>query len=196
MDFVVSKSDLIAALEQILQGRKEDSGDVIDLAADKSSLSLVITGRSAEIAAESNTQGRAGVSIHLIFKLRQMLETYKERSIRIQVSKGSLLLQKNSISDPGITMKKIGPRAIDIPEDAMLKDILSLPMIFSRAQIKDSGLQPKVQKAERKFEEDLDGAAKALHEYGFNRHELWRMATLKIKAHADAIKPVLTSQAE
>ena len=46
MDFQISKSDFTTALRQILQGRKADSADMVDMTADRSTLIVVVTGRS------------------------------------------------------------------------------------------------------------------------------------------------------
>lgn len=194
MDFVISKSDLAAAVKQILQGRKESSGDVIDLTADSSTLAVVATGRSVEVSIEAQERGSAAIPIRVIFGIKRIMGTYKVESVRMQISQGKLRLQNTSISDAGIAMKKVAKRIIDIPDDAMPRDILSLPMIFSVDEIEDCGLHTRLLEAQKKLTEDLESASRTLNAYGFNRNELSAMAKLKIKAHADAMKAVLFSE--
>ena len=194
MDFIVSKSDLSAALNQILQGRKETSAEPVDLTADHSTLAVVATGRNIEVPAESQDGGSASVPIGVLFGLRRISGTYKGESFRIRIQEGKLRFQSTTVSNPGITMKKVARRIIDIPADALPKDILSLPLILSVDEIEDCGLHGRLLLAQKKMAEDLDTAAATLHDYGFDRNELSALAKLKIKANADTLKRVLFSE--
>lgn len=191
MDFVVSKSDLTTALKQILQGRKESSGDVVDLIADRSSLCVVVTGRSIEIEVEAQERGSSRVPISVMFGIKRIIGTYKEDKVRLRISEGKLRVQNTSISDPEITMKKVARRIIDIPDDAAPKDILALPFLFSVDEIEDCGLHTKLLEAQKRFTQDLDSAFKTLSDYGFDRNDLNAMANLKIKVHAETLRAVL-----
>ena len=191
MDFQISKSDFTAALRQILQGRKADSADLVDMTADRSALTVVVTGRSIEIPIEAQERGSFSIPIGVLFKIKKISGTYEEKSFRIRVSEGKFRLQGMTTAHPGIKARPIAHRIIDIPEDAIPRDILSLPLIFSVDEIEDCGLHVKLLEAQKRMAEAIDSAASTLRDYGIDRNELSAMAKGKIKAHADAMKHVL-----
>jgi len=196
MDFQISKRDFTAALRQILQGRKADSADLVDMTADRSTLTVVVTGRSIEIPIEAQELGSFSIPIGVLFKMKKISGTYDDKEFRIRVSDGKFRLQGMTTSHPGIKARPIARRIIDIPEDASARDILSLPSIFSADEIEDCGLQVKLLEAQKRLADDLDSALSAIREYGFERNELSAMAKLKIKAHADAMKHSLFESPE
>jgi hypothetical protein len=102
-------------------------------------------------------------------------------------------LQNTSISNPGIVKRKVAKRVVDIPDDALPRDILSLTSILSLDEIEDCGLHAKLLEAQKKMGEDLDRAYSLLCTYGFDRNELSAMAKLKIESHADAMRKILFS---
>jgi hypothetical protein len=186
MDFQISKSDFTTALRQILQGRKADSADMVDMTADRSTLIVVVTGRSIEIPIEAQERGSFTIPIGVLFKMKKISGTYDDKEFRIRVSDGKFRLQGMTASHPGIKARPIARRVIDIPEDATARDILSLPSISSADEIEDCGLEA----------DDLDSALWTIRKYGFERDELTAMAKLKIKAHADAMKRILFDSGE
>lgn len=191
MDFQISKSDFTTALRQILQGRKEDSADMVDMTADRSLLTVVVTGRSIEIPIEAQERGRYSVPIGVLFKMKRISGTYDDSTFRIRMSDGKFRLQGMTTAHPDIKPRTIARRTIDIPEDAIARDILSLPLIFSVGEIEDCGLHLKLLNAQKKMAEDMNRACELLLPYGFDRNEISAMAKVKIKAHADAMKRVL-----
>lgn len=162
MDFVISKGDFTRALKQILLGRKESSGDLVDLTVDQSTLTVVATGRSIEVDIQAHEKGSASVPIGVMFALNRISGTYKDESFYVRISERKLRFQSTSISNPRIAMKKVARRIIDIPDDALPRDILSLPLIFSVDEIEDCGLHGKLLEAQKKMAEDLDSASNAL----------------------------------
>jgi hypothetical protein len=196
MDFQISKTDFNAALRQILQGRKAESPDVVDMTADRSALTVVVTGRSIEVPIEAQERGSYSIPIGVLFKIKKIGGTYDEKEFRIRVSDGKFRLQGMSVSHPAIKARPIARRIIDIPEDAIARDILSLPLIFSVDEIEDCGLHGKLLDAQKRLGAALDSASSSMREYGFERNELSAMAKLKIKAHADAMKHVLFDSGE
>ena len=134
MDFMIAKNDFHSALKQILQGRNETSGDVVELTAERSTLRLVVTGRSVEVSIEAESRGSVSVPIGVMFALRRTSKSYEDTHFRIRISDGKIRFQGMSISNPGITMNKIARRIIDIPEDARPMDVLSLRFIFLQFQ--------------------------------------------------------------
>ena len=96
-----------------------------------------------------------------------------------------------SLGDPGIMAKTIARRIIDLPEGALPRDYLCLPLIFSPDEIEDCGFSAKVLEAQRKMAGDMHFASELLSRYGFEPDELSMMAKQKIKAHAEATKRTL-----
>ncbi len=191
MDFQISKSDFTAALRQILQGRKADSADVVDMTADRENLTVVVTGRSIEVPIEALECSSFSIPIGVLFKMKRISGTYDDPKLRIRISEGKFRLQGMTVAHPGIMARPIARRIIDIPEDALPRDILSLRFIFSMDEIEDCGLHTKLLEAQKEMADDLDIAYDRLRPYGFDRNEIGAMAKLKIKAHADAMKHVL-----
>ena len=196
MDYQLSKTDFDTALRQILQRRKADSADVVDMTAGRSVLTVVVTGRSIKVPIEAQERGSFSIPIGVLFKMKRVSGTYDEKVIRVRVSEGKFRLQGMTTSHPYIKARPIARRIIGIPEDAIARDILSLPLIFSVDEIEDCGLHVKLLNAQKKMAEALDSAYSTLGEYGFDRKELSTMAKLKIKAHADAMKHVLLESSE
>lgn len=191
MDFMIAKDDFDTALEQILQGRKDTSGDVVDLTASRSTLTVVVTGRSIEVPIEAEVIGSAIIPIKAIFGAKRMSVSYKDERLRLRISDGKLRLQNTSISNPGIAMKRIARRIIDIPDDARPMDVLALRHIFSVDEIEDSGLHVKVLDAQSELTRSLESASATLRDYGFEQAELIAMAEAKIKEHSNSLKRVL-----
>ena len=53
MDFEISKKDFNAICGQIVQGRKADSPDLVDMTAERDTFTMEITGRSIEVPIEA-----------------------------------------------------------------------------------------------------------------------------------------------
>lgn len=73
-------------------------------------------------------------------------------------------------------------------------DVVSLPRIFSTAEIKDSQLNEKVQKAEKRLVGRLDRAAEALVGYGISRDELRALVEAKTRGNLPSLRKALTSE--
>ena len=190
MDFVIGKDDFDAALAQILQGRKDAVGEVVDLTADRTTLTVVATGRSIEVPIVAQVIGSAVVPIKVIFGAKRMSASYQDERLRLRISDGKFRLQSMSISNPGIAMKRIARRIIDIPNDARPMDVLALRHIFSVDEIEDSGLHVKVLDTQADLTWCLENASTTLSDFGIIQSELTALAEAKIKAHAAAIKHI------
>jgi hypothetical protein len=120
-----------------------------------------------------------------------MCESHKDERLRLRISHGKFRIQNTSISNPGIAMKRISRRIIDIPDDALPMDVLALRHIFSVDEIEDSGLHVKVLNRQEDLTWCLESASATLRDYGISQSELATLVEAKIKAHADAMKHVL-----
>jgi hypothetical protein len=191
MDFAIAKRDFDSALRQILQGHKDALGEMVDLNADHSTLSVVMTGRSIEVPIEAEVIGSAAIPIKVIFGAKRMSASYKDGHLRLRISEGKFRLQNTTISNPNIAMKKVARRIIEIPDDAHPIDVLALRYIFSVDEIEDSGLHVRVLDAQSELTQSLENASMMLRDYGFDEAELIAMSEAKIKEHSDGLKRVL-----
>lgn len=196
MDFEIAKTDLSTALRQILQGRKPDSNDVVDMTAGPDTLTVVVTGRSIEVPIEALERGSYSIPVAVLSRVKKISGTYDEPKLRIRVSEGRFRLQGMTTSHPAIKARAIARRIIDIPDDAGPLDLLSLPFIFSVDEIEDCGLHGKLLEAQKKMTEDVHRACEWLAPYGFDRNEIAAMAERKVKSHADTVKHVLFANGE
>jgi hypothetical protein len=183
-------------LRQILQGRKADSADLVDMTAERETLTVLVTGRSIEVPIKAEQRGSFSIPIGVLFKMRKIGGTYKDARLRIRISEGKIRLQGMTTSHPGIKAKLIARRVIDVPDDATTRDILSLPFIFSTDEIEDSGLSSKLLDAQKRLAESLTSAHGSLSEYGFDRNELSAMVTARIKTHAATMRRVMLGAGE
>lgn len=191
MDFEIGKKDFASALRQVLQGRKPESADLVDMTAEREKLNLVVTGTSVEVPIEAQERGSFSIPIGVLFKAKRISATYNELRFRIRVSEGRFRLQGMSTSHPGIKPRQIARRVIDIPQDARPQDVLSLAIIFSVDEIEDCGLHVRLLEAQKKMTDDLNRASELLAPYGIVRDELRAMANRNIKAHSETMRKVL-----
>ena len=99
MDFVIGKDDFDAALAQILQGRKDAVGEVVDLTADRTTLTVVATGRSIEVPIVAQVIGSAVVPIKVIFGAKRMSASYQDERLRLRISR-ALTVRPSSVYSP------------------------------------------------------------------------------------------------
>jgi hypothetical protein len=191
MDFEISKKDFASALRQVLQGRKPDSSDLVNMTAERAALTSVVTGTSVEVPIEAQERGSFSIPIGVLFKVKRISVTYDDARFRIRVSEGRFRLQGMSTSHPGIKARQIARRVIDIPQDARPQDVLSLALIFSVDEIEDCGLHVRLLEAQNKMTDDVNRASELLAPYGIVRDELREMANRNIKTHAETMRKVL-----
>lgn len=191
MDFEISRKDFTTALKQMLQGRKPESTNLVDMTAGDSMLTVVATGTSIEVPIQAQECGSFSVPISVLFKVKRISGTYHDPAFRVHVADGRFQLQKTSISHPGILARRIARRIVDIPEDALACDVLSLPLIFSVDEIEDCGLHVRVLEAQQRMPEDVDSVYDLLLPYGFDRSEINGLLQSKIAVRAEAMKRIL-----
>lgn len=191
MEFHISQSDLTSVFRQILQGQKRDSPDLVDMTAERSTLLVVVTGRSIEVPIEPRESGSFSIPIPVLFKLKKISRTYNEQTFRVRVSKGRFRLQNMNISNPEIKPRTITRRIIEMPDDARPRDLLSLPLLFSVEEIEDCGLGAKVLEAQENLRKDIEYAAAQLGTYGIESGEIRELARQKMLEHSKLMHKVL-----
>jgi hypothetical protein len=194
MDLMIDRKEFDKALRQILQGRNVQGPDVVDFTAGRETLTVVVTGRSVEVAIEAAEIGSVSVPIAVVAKLKKVAKTYKIEQVRLRATEGRVRLEGMSIANEGIRMRKIARRVIDIPQDARPIDVLSLRHIFTAVEIEESELGAKVLDAEKKLADHLDSAAGWLEDYGISRNELRALAQGRIRENAPSLRKALFSE--
>ena len=190
MEFVIEKKHLDAAMKQVLFGRMGTPEDLVDLALERSTLTLVATGTRVEVPVVSELTENVSITVGDLAKLKKISATYKAGPVRIRIGDGRIRFQNTSIG-ANISESQVARRVIDIPNDASALDLVSLPAIFSSQEIEDCGLQTRVQKANNAVNVMLQSAVASMGEFGFTRAEVSAMVNAKIKSHAETTRHVL-----
>lgn len=194
MDLMVDRKELDKALRVILQGRSAQGPDVVDFTAGREALTVVVTGRSVEVAIEAAEIGSVSIPIEVVAKLKKVAKTYDNDRLRLRANEGRVRLEGMSMAHEGIRMRKIARRLIDIPEDARQMDVLSLRHIFTAVEIEDSELGGKVLDAEKNLADCLDSAARSLADYGISRKELRTLAETRVRENVASLRKALFSE--
>lgn len=190
MEFVIEKKLFDSAMKQVLLGRLGAPDDLVDLAVEQSILTLVATGTNVEVPVVSESTESVSITVGDLAKLKKVSATYKAGPVRIRIGDGRIRFQNTSIG-ASISETEIARRVIDIPNDASILDLVSLPSIFSSQEIEDCGLQARVQKAKDAVNLMLQSAVASMGEFGFTRAEVSAMVNAKIKSHAETTRHVL-----
>lgn len=190
MEFVIEKKLFDSAVKQVLFGRMGAPADLVDLAVEQSALTLVATGAKVEVPVVSGSTESVSITVGNLVKLKKISATYKAGPVRVRIGDGRIRFQNTSIG-ASISETQVARRVIDIPNDASVLDLISLPAIFSSQEIEDCGLQTKVQKAKDAANVMLQSVVASMGGFGFTRAEVSAMVDAKIKSHAEATRQVL-----
>jgi hypothetical protein len=190
MEFVIEKKLFDSAMKQVLLGRLGAPEDLVDLAVEQSILTLVATGTNVEVPVVSESTESVSITVGDLAKLKKVSATYKAGPVRIRIGDGRIRFQNTSIG-ASISETEVARRVIDIPNEASILDLVSLPSIFSSREIEDCGLQARVQKAKDAVNVMLQSAVASMGEFGFTRAEVSAMVNAKIKSHAESTRHVL-----
>lgn len=190
MDFVIEKKALDSAMKQILFGRSGVLEDLVDFKVERSMLTLVAMGTNVEVPIVSEASESVSITVGDLAKLKKVSATYKAGPVRIRIGDGRIRFQNTSI---GVSASEAASerRVIDIPIDASVFDLVSLPAIFSSQEIEHCGLQARVQKAKDSVAGMLQSAVSSMGEFGFTYAEVSAMVEAKLKSHAATTRRVL-----
>ena len=190
VEFVIDKKLFDSAMKQVLFGRLGSPGDLVDLAVKQSTLTLVATGTSVEAPVVSESTESVSITVGDLAKLRKISATYKAGPVRIRIGDGRIRFQNTSIG-ASISKPQAARRVIDIPNDATVLDLVSLPEIFASDEIEACGLHTKVANAVESTRRMKDSAISSMGELGFTRGEVLAMVDAKIKSHTETTRRVL-----
>lgn len=194
MEFLINPAEFGAALNLLFATRSNPySTDSLDLLAGRSTLTLQITGTSAEVTIEVIEGGGLRLPIETAKQMGHILKTYGQQQIKIHGNNGSVGVGKAIIKNRKIVTRETVRRKIDIPEDASSLDVLTLPELFTRVEIEESALTKRLRAEQEYLGECLNNATEALTSFGVTRQELHSLVQAHIRAHAPKVKQVLSA---
>ena len=195
MDFIVEKKSLDSSMRQVLQGRKENPADLVEITAEDSIVTLAATGTEAQVPAQCESGGRVRISVADLAKMRKISSTYKPGPVRVRIQEGRIRFQNTSFSpityETGNTHK-----LIDIPADSGLMDLVALPAIYSEEEIADSGLREKVAVAKKQVDNLVIGTASDLSNFGISTQEVNQMVQERINERVEVNRRILRPVAD
>ncbi len=171
--------------------RSSKKGDTLDLTCADGAVSFVTLGRESSADAVVAAAGQARIPLAIIGRIAELAESFHKTPVRIRLEPGKIRVQSASITEPGIRIGKIKERSIDIPDDAPILDLLSVHMLFSAQQIKESDLSTRIMAAEKQRSADLGRATEALAKYGVTGASLENALNEAIARHRDTLRPIL-----
>lgn len=192
MDFIIEKKTFDSAMRQLLQGRKENPTDLVEITAQDSVVKLAATGTEAEASAQCETGGRVRISVADLAKLRKISSTYKPGPVRVRMQEGRIRFQNTSFSPITYETGNVH-KLIDIPADSGLMDLVALPAIYSEEEIADSGLREKVAVAKTQVDNLIVGTAADLSAFGISTQEVNQMVQNRIHERVEVNRRVLRS---
>jgi hypothetical protein len=195
VDFIVEKKSFDSAMRQLLQGRKENPDDLVEIAAEDSIVTLAATGTEAQAQAQCEAGGRVRISVADLAKLRKISSTYKAGPVRVRIGEGRIRFQNTSFSP--ITFETGNAhKLIDIPADSGLMDLVALPAIYSEEEIADSGLREKVAVAKKQVHNLVTGTASDLSNFGISTQEVNQMVQERINERVELNRRILRPVAD
>jgi hypothetical protein len=126
IDFQITQEEFAKAARQMTRARTASPNEVVDLTCYPGSVRFLVTGREYTATALVQAKGLAQLPLNLLPKLRKVAGTFNEKPLRIRIENGKIRMNSMSLASGEITEKKINDRAIDIPDDAPVADILAL----------------------------------------------------------------------
>ena len=195
MNFIVEKKRFDSAMRQLLQGRKENPADLVEIAAEDSIVTLAATGTEAQAPAQCEAGGRVRISVADLAKLKKISSTYKAGPVRIRIQEGRIRFQNTSFS-PIAYETGNASKLTDIPADSGLMDLVALPAIYSEEEIADSGLREKVAVAKQQVDNLIVGTASDLSAFGISPQEVNQMVQDRIHERVEVNRRVLHPNAE
>lgn len=77
IEFVVEKKLFDSAMKQLLFGRSGTSEDIVDLTVERSTLTLVATGTTAQVPVVSDATESLSIKVGDLAKIKKVSSTYK-----------------------------------------------------------------------------------------------------------------------
>jgi hypothetical protein len=198
IDFEISQDDLAKASRQMTKARTDNGKDEVDLTCYRETLKFVVTGREFTCPARVESRGMVRFPLAILPKLRKVASTFGDKPARIRIEDGRIRVNSMSISIPGITIRQMSDRPIDIPDDAPARDILALKYLFTKEEVAESDLTARFLAANSQRIKAIDSAADTLNAFGITSVDIESLVNIALKSHADTLRamlrPVLMSE--
>jgi hypothetical protein len=129
--------------------------------------------------------------IAILPKLRKVASSFGDKPVRIRIEDGRIRVNSMSISIPGITIRPMSDRAIDLPDDAPARDILALNYLFTKEEIAESNLTARFLAANSQRIKAIDSAAVSLNAFGITNVDIESLVNIALKSHAEKLRAML-----
>jgi hypothetical protein len=160
IDFSVDSEDLRQALKPFFAGRargKAAALEYVDVKAQKDEIEFVSTAIAATIPGEVISSGCARIPFRLFETLFRKPQRLAEGRLSIQIREGQIQAGPMTVNSPDVSVLLIGARIADLPLDAPPLETLALTLRFSDEELADSGLLARVEAAQRRTDDLIDG---------------------------------------
>ncbi len=191
IDFEITQDDLAKASRQMTKARTDDGKDEVDLTCYRETLKFVVTGREFTCPANVESRGMVRFPLAILPKLRKVASSFGDGPVRIRIEDGRIRVNSMSISIPGITIRQLSDRAIDIPDDAPARDILALNYLFTKEEIAESDLTARFLAANSQRIKAIDSAADTLKAFGIKNVDIESLVNIALKSHAEKLRAML-----
>jgi hypothetical protein len=143
------------------------------------------------IPAAVTQAGYGRVPLGLLKNVKQVAVSFKQDRLRVRIEDTKLRVQSFGFIHPDIEVKKSGVRAIDLPRDAAVIDVLALMKLFSAEELGESGLTARVMEAQERAIHSIESAHSYLKSFGVHREAVSDLLDAHVALHARALKAIL-----
>ncbi|HEY5331593.1 MAG TPA: hypothetical protein VIJ79_17065 [Acidobacteriaceae bacterium] len=140
IDFKISQAEISKASRLLSKVRTDPGTDIVDITCYRENVKFVVTGREITCPALVESVGAAQFPVTLMAKLGKLAASFDDENPRIRIEVGRIRVNSAAVSMPGIILRKIADRPIDIPDDAPIRDILALRYLFTQEELVASDL--------------------------------------------------------
>ena len=184
IQFTVETRDLAKTLKPFFAGRArgKDAGlDYVDVKAQTDGVEFVSTGLSSSIGANVESSGCARIPYLIFENLFQHPQKLAADRLSIPTKEGEIKAGPTTFNHPGVTIQTVEARIADLPIDAPLGDTLALSFRFNAEELAQSRFWSRVQAAQRKTDDLIEGVTKLLEPLEITRDAIIRFVFQQIR---------------
>lgn len=123
--------------------------------------------------------------------VKKVAASFKQDRLRVRIEDTKLRIQTFGFTHPDIELKKCGVRAVDVPMDAAVIDVLELMKLFSAEELGESGLAARIMEAQEQAIQSIESAHFHLKAFGVPREAVNDLLDAHVALHARALKAIL-----
>jgi hypothetical protein len=121
------------------------------------------------IPAAVTQAGSGRIPLPVLKNMKKVMASFKQDRLRVRIEDTKLRIQTFGFTHPDIELKKSGVRAVDLPMDAAVIDVLALMKLFSAEELGESGLAARVMEAQERAIQSIDSAHSYLKVWFYNQ---------------------------